>query len=310
MKKILLVFTAIVAAVTLQAQTTLKLNPEKNKTYRFRSVSDQNISQTVNGVEQNTSVTSTTFVAIKMLDATPQFMVMEVRFDTVHSKSNAMGKMVIINSANSGNMASEEAADVMSAVMNRLSKNPLFVKMDASGKVIEIVNYKMLSDMILKDTALITGTAAPVLKTQVINTVSPDALKPMIETFTYNLPAREVREGDSWTLGSPINSGGMELTVQSDYALESINDNNAEISAESSIKASENAKPLNYGGANITYDNLSGIGKSQLTIDTQTGFMRKSSTKMRITGNLNISVQGMNMQIPMLIDSQAEVISL
>jgi hypothetical protein len=168
----------------------------------------------------------------------------------------------------------------------------------------------MLSDMILKDTALITGTTAAILKTQVKNTVSLEALKPMIETFTYNLPAKEVKEGDSWTLGSPINSGGMDLEIRSDYLLKSINNNSAEISAESSIKASENAKPLNYNGANITYDNLSGMGKSQLTIDPQTGFMKKSSTKMQITGDLSISVQGMNMQIPMLIDSQSDVTEL
>ncbi|HEX2394445.1 MAG TPA: hypothetical protein VHI78_03820, partial [Bacteroidales bacterium] len=127
MKKLFLVFIAFVAVISLQAQTNLKLNPEKNKIYRFRAVSDQNVSQTVNGVEQNTNVTSTTIIALKMLDATPQFMIIEVRFDTVQTKSNAMGKMVIISSANEGNMASEEASDVMSAVMNRLSKNPLFV---------------------------------------------------------------------------------------------------------------------------------------------------------------------------------------
>lgn len=310
MKKLLLTWIAIAAVIALPAQTNLKLNPEKNRIYRFKSVSEQNVSQTVNGMEQTTNSTSTTFFSLKMLDATADFMIMEVRFDTIISKSNAMGKVVNISSANEGNMASEEAADVMSAVMNRLCKNPLFVKMEVTGKVIEIVNYAMLSQMILKDTSLITGAAAPMLKTQVKNTVDPNALKPMIETFTFNLPGKEVGNGDKWELSSPINAGGMDLEVKSNYVLENLNGNDAGISTESSIKPALNAKPLNYSGANITYDNLSGLGKSQMVIDTRTGLVKSANSKMNITGDLNISVQGMNMQIPMIIDSQSNVMAL
>jgi hypothetical protein len=310
MKKLLTTLMTLAAVITLQAQTPIKLNPEKNKIYRFKAVSEQNVSQTVNGVEQTTNSASTTLFSLKMLDATPDFMVMEVRFDSIMSKTNAMGQVVNINSTKEGNMASQEASDVMTAVMNRLCRNPLFIKMDITGKVIEIVNYDMLSQMVLKDTTLITGMAAPVLKTQVINTVSLDALKPMIETFTFNLPGKEVKNGDSWELISPVSSGGMQLEVKSNYQLKSINGANAEINSESSIKPSLNAKPMNYGGAHITYDNLSGIGKSQLTIDTQTGLMRQSNSKMHITGDLNVSVQGMNMQIPMVIDSESVVTGL
>jgi len=310
MKKIFLTWIAMAAVITLPAQTSLKLNPEKNKIYRFKSISEQNVSQTVNGVEQTTNSTSTTVFSLKMLDATSDFLVMEVRFDTINTKTNAMGKVSNINSANEGNMASEEPADVMSAVMNRLCKNALFVKMDLTGKVIEIVNYRMLSEMVLKDTALITGMAAPVLKTQIVSTVSMDGLKPMIETFTYNLPGKEVKNGDGWELLSPVNSGGMELEVKSNYVLQGLNGNLAEITSESSIKAAANAKPLNYGGANITYDNILGLGKSEMNIDAQNGLMKNSKSKMHITGVLSVSVQGMNMQIPMVIDSQSDVLAL
>lgn len=310
MKKLTLIILVLGAVISLQAQTTLKLNPEKNVTYRLKSISEQNISQTVNGMEQNTNSTSTTYVSLKMVDATPDFLVMEVRFDTIVSLSNAMGKAVRISSANEGNMASQEAADVMTAVMNRLCRNPLFVKMDITGKVLEIVNFNMISDMVLKDTAQITGMAAPVLKTQVKNTVSYNALKPMIETFTYNLPGKEVKAGDRWSLLSPVNSGGMDLEIKSDYQLKQITSNTAEISIESAVNAAANAKPLSYGAATVSYDNLSGMGKSQMNLDITTGLMKSSTTKMVITGNLAVSAQGMNMQIPMVIDSQTSVSAL
>jgi len=307
MKRILLTCITVFSVISLTAQTALKLNPEKNKVYRFQSTSDQDISQTVNGVEQTTNSISKTIFALKMLDATPEFMVMEVRFDTISTKTNAMGQITTVNSVDEGNMASEEAADVMSAVMNRLCKNALFVKMDITGKVIEIVNFNMLSDMILKDTALITGTAAPVLKTQIKSTVSLQGLKPMIETFTYNLPGKEVKTGDRWELSVPVSSGGMDLEINTEYLFQKLVGTDAELVAESAIKAADNAKPLNYGGASITYGSLSGMGKSEMQIDTQTGFMKTSTARVHITGNLNVSVTGMNMEIPLIIDSKSEI---
>ena len=90
-----------------------------------------------------------------MIDATPDFIVAEVRFDTIIYNTNSMGKTTIISSVNEGNIKSAETADVMSCVMNRLSKNALYIKMDFAGKVLEIVNSKMLSDVIMKDTSAI-----------------------------------------------------------------------------------------------------------------------------------------------------------
>ncbi|MCK7541714.1 MAG: hypothetical protein MZV63_67915 [Marinilabiliales bacterium] len=63
--------------------------------------------------------------------------------------------------------------------MNRLSKNALYVKLDFTGKPLEIVNSKMLSDMVLKDTSSITltGPTADAVKKQIINTVSDSELE-------------------------------------------------------------------------------------------------------------------------------------
>ncbi len=310
MKKIILAIMAFTVVINAQAQTLLKLNPEKNKVYKFKSVVEQSVSQTVNGMTQNTTTNSTTYVSIKALEITPEFLVAEVRFDSIISKSNAMGRNILVSSSKEGNMASDDASEVLSAVMNRISKNPLFVKLDFSGKVREIVNYNMISGIVLKDTAQIKGLAAQALKEQAVNTASKDALNLMVESFTYNVPNKEVKAGDKWQHMIPVNSGGMELEIKSDYKLSKLAANDAQIESENSIKPALDAKPMNYGGANITYDNLSGLGKGNMTIDTKTGWPKTSASKMHITGDLSLSVQGMNMTIPMIIDSETTVSSL
>ena len=304
MKNFVIACILLLSVISTSAQDAeLKLNLEKNKIYRFKSISEQNVSQTVNGVEQTTTSLSNTAFSIKMVDATADFIIAEVRFDTIITKTNAMGKISDVSSAVEGNIASEEAADVMSFIMNRMSKNALYVKMDGTGKVIDIVNHKMMSDIILKDTASIKGQMAPILKTQIKNTVSKEALVTMVESFTYNLPGKPVQKGDQWNISAPLNAGGMTLDIATSYKMETLKDNEAGVTAESVIKTGANAKPMEYSGAKISYDGLGGMGKSQLTINTLTGLVIENSAKSTITGNLNVSAQGMNMQIPMNIES-------
>ncbi len=311
MKKIALLLSVAFISISMMAQNAdLKLNLEKNKTYRFKAVSDQNVSQTVNGVDQTTTTSSNSTFSIKMMDATADFIVAEVKFDTIITTTNTMGKTVKISSANEGNIASEEAGDVMSSVMNRLSKNALYVKLYKSGKVIDIVNLAMLRDIILKDTNAISAKLAPMLKPQIKSMVTLDAFKTMIHTFTYNLPAKQVSVGEQWNITVPINSGGLSLEVITNYKLGSIKDNAAAIVAESEVKAAENAAPLEYPGAKITYDGIKGMGKSDMKINILTGLTIESTAKMTMNGDLNVNASGMSMQIPMKITSESSIKSL
>lgn len=314
MKKILLSSVAVLFCISLMAQNNvnLKMNLEKNKVYRFSSVSEQTIIQTVNGNQQTIESKTNYAVSLKMVDATADFMVTEVHFDTLITNTNSMGKMVNISSVNEGNIKSTETADVMSYIMNRISKNALYIKMDFAGKVLEIVNSKMLSDVIMKDTSSITltGPIGSGIKSQIKNLISDNTLKTMVEMFTHYLPGKQVSKGDKWNVTVSTNSGGMILDIITDYHLDGINGNAANITAESNIKAAENAAPMIAGGATITYDDIKGLSKSTMLIDTRTGLLVEDTAKIHIAGNLGVSAPGMSMQIPMDINGTSKVIAL
>ncbi len=215
MKKILLSCITVLycASVMSQNSANLKMNLEKNKVYRLKSVSEQAITQTINGVQQTTDSKVNYTLSLKMIDATADFMITEIHFDTLITNTNTMGKEVNISSLSEGNIKSTEMADVLSSVMNRLSKNALFVKMDFAGKPFEIVNLKMLSDIVLKDTSSITleDQVAAAVKKQIIGMVSENDLKTMIGMFTWCLPASEISTGGDWNITQQMNSGGMSL---------------------------------------------------------------------------------------------------
>jgi len=310
----LLSASALLFVVTVMAQENinLKMNLERNKLYRLKSVTEQTVTQTVNGTQQNVESKVDYTLSLKMLDMTPDFMVTEVRFDTLVTNTNTMGKTININSAVEGNLQSSETGDIMSCIMNRLSKNALYVKMDFTGKPVEVVNAKLLSDIILKDTASITLTepTASAMKKQIAGTISDNTLKTMIGGFTWHLPGKQVSVGDEWKISDQINSGGMLLAITTTHHLDGISGNNANITVESSIKAAENAVPIQSGGATVTYDNLAGMSKSNLVIDIRTGLVVLGKAKIRISGNLSISAPGFSMQMPMDINGETTVTAL
>lgn len=308
MKRNLLSVIAALCMMPVMAQqsATLRLNLEKNKTYRMRSVSKQTVVQTVSGNQQTVESEVLYTISIKMIDATPEFLVTEIHFDTISTKTNTMGKIESFSSTIEGDMKSSETSAIMSCIMNRLSKNALFAKLDYTGQPVEILNAKMLSDMILKDTSSITLTdpLKSALKTQLVNTVSDNNLKTMIKSFTWNLPGGQVSTGDEWNIFDQANSGGMLLAINSKYHLDGIKETNASITVESDIRAPENAPPVKSGGATVTYNNLRGINKSTLVIDTRTGLVVENKAKTRIAGNLGVSAPGFSMEIPMEINGE------
>ena len=314
MKKILLSSVAVLFCISIMAQNSvnLKMNLEKNKVYRFSSVSEQTIIQTVNGNQQTIESKTNYAVSLKMVDATADFMITEVHFDTLITNTNSMGKMVNISSVNEGDIKSTETADVMSYIMNQMSKNALYIKMDFAGKVLEIVNSKMLSDVIMKDTSSITltGPVGSGIKSQIKNLISDNSLKTMVEMFTHYLPGKQVSKGDNWNVTVSTNSGGMILDIITDYHFDGLNGNAANITAESNIKAAENAAPMLSGGAKITYDDIKGLSKSSMIIDIHTGLIIEDRSKTHIAGNLGVSGPGYSMQIPMDINGESKVIAL
>jgi hypothetical protein len=314
MKKIMFSCALLLLSVSIMAQNSvsLKLNPERNKIYRFISTSEQTTVQTVNGNQQTIESKSHDAVSIKMIDATADFMIAEVHFDTLISITNTMGKTINTSSVAEVDIKSKESTDVISCIRNRLSRNAIYAKIDFTGKVLEIVNLKMLSDVIMKDTSTITltGLVRSAVKTQIVSMVSDNALKTMIEPFTHYLPGKEVSAGESWSIAVKTNSGGMILDITTGYHLDGINGNSANITVESDIKAAANAGPMVSGGATITYDDLKGLSKSNMVVDIRTGLMIEDKAKTHIAGNLGVSGPGFSMQIPMDINSESKVVSL
>jgi hypothetical protein len=308
MKTFISTAIAILLSVSLMAQTSanLKLNLINGKTYKAKVSTEQNTTSNFNGMQQNTTITSVMFMSLKPTAINADNILAEVRFDTISTKIS-MPNMEM-SSVKPGDLKSTDPGTVMCCILNRLSQAIFQVKMGLTGNVIEISNISPLAESILKGIDSIQGQAAGMLKTQTSMLVSEKSIKSMIESVTAYLPGKQVKVGDKWDTQLSLVSGGMGMLIANNYKLKKISGNQAELAAESTIEPASQY-PIDMNGAKISYD-VRGLGKSTVDVDTQTGWLIKASSKQHLMGNMNLKMQGNDMQIPVEIDDKTETVSV
>jgi hypothetical protein len=298
-------------AAVAQNSVTLKYNLGKNKVYRFKTITDQGVTVTVQGMANETKVNSSSVTSLKIVDSKPEFIVAEVRFDTISVNTSTMGKNITMSSASEGNFKSTDMKDVMAYFMNQMSKNPLFVKIDYSGKVLEIINLKVFSGIILKniDSLKIDGPMGAMMPGQIKNMVEEKTLKTQIEAITNYLPGKNVSVGDKWDVTNSMTANGMAFTINNSFKLEKVNNNIATLSAEANVLPAS-SEPVVMMGAKINYSDIKGLNKATITIDSKTGLLIESNGKTSMSGNMSLDAGGQMMQIPMDVKGDTKIISL
>ena len=304
--------TAILVFLSFSAWTQrsvqLKFNLEQNKVYRLKSVTQQNMSQTMGGMQRNTTVNSTTVVSLKVMETAEDYMVVEFRFDTIIINTNTAGMNFEINSTLPGDLESDDIGKVLSVFMNRYCSNPLFAKMTYEGKIIEFINVKLFTDYIMKDLDSIKSQMAQMIKGRAKTMADPSSIQSSIESILAYLPGKKVSKGDSWDLTLDMNSGGMMYQTKSHYKLNELKGDVADIDFESTIDPADSG-PVEIDGNQIT-NNIRGTSKSNMTIDTGSGMLIESTGKFHMEGDISVEVQGNNMIIPTVIDGETRIVAL
>lgn len=292
---------SITLVLNAQKSARLKLNLEQNKVYSFEQVSKNHIKQTINGMQQNTDVTSKSVVSMKMVEKTPEFVVLEVKIDSMNIETHAGGMVIKMNSANAGNLKSSDPGEIMSHFIHRMCQNPLFAQMDYNGKIIKFINHDAYTAYVYKNLDSISGgQMAMMMKNQASNIASESPLQQMIESSTAALPGKEVKVGDSWQITNDINSNGMTYHTETDFKLKEINGNLASMTAEAVIEPAS-SEPVVVNGQQLT-NNIRGVSKADLVVDTDTGLQVASNGKVHMEGDISINMGGNSMNIPMVIE--------
>lgn len=304
MKKILtfIVITIIAFPGISQKKTDLSYKLEINKVYRARTSSAQQTTQTVMGNEQSVQTNSTTVLSLKPLKQMEGEMIAEVRFDTMITIISQPA--MEINSTRPGDLNSADPGKILESIMNRMSNSTFVVKMTNSGRVVQIMNLEPLVQGIMQGTDSIQGQMADFILARAKTMLEEKSLTTMIESVTAFLPGREIKVGEKWENNSSISGGGMNMTQSTTYTLDKLSKNSADISGEMVIETLPGTIEMN--GAQITPD-LRGIGKVNISVDPETGWIMNGNIKNQISGEMSVNAQGNALTIPMEINTDSEI---
>lgn len=308
MKTLISLLMMLTISISLMAQSSvdLKYNLKINETYHVKTTSIQDMVMTMQGNQQAMEVKNVMYLSLKPLKNENEYFLAEVKFDTIINDISGPASMML-SSADEGDISSQNPADVMSCVLNRLSKSTILIKLTNKGKVIDILNLQVISDNVLAGTENLQGTLEP-LKAQLSMMVEKDAIISMIEAVTSYMPGTKIKKGEKWNIVNILSSGGIGMEITTDYILNDITKTEADISGEVIIEPNTD-KPTIVSGMEVT-NKVRGIGKTTMKINSQNGWIIYGSSQMQLSGERIIKMQGNEMQIPIEIKGSTEITAL
>lgn len=300
-----LFFLASINVAVMSQPAELKYNLEKGKTYKIKSSSVQDQTMTVQGTERKTETKNVSYFSLKMLDAKPDFFLAEVKFDTMRT-TVSMPPMEL-TSTEKGDINAEDPVEVTKCILNRLSNSTMVVRLDYGGHVQDIMNHNVIEQTVLQGTDSLKGQAA-MAKGQLEMMVTKEALVGMIEGITAYLPNTKVIKGDTWESSVVSKQGGVGMAINTSFVLKELTQKNGTIEGDIIIEPASTG-PTMMNGAEIT-NKLRGLGESNMVIDPNTGWLIKASSKIRLSGTMDVKAPGQNMSLPMetLITSESLMI--
>jgi len=304
---LLSLYLFIIEAIYSQS-LTIKLNPEINKSYRFKTISNQTLTQTMGNNDINTDIITNATISLKIVDKTKDFFVCELRYDTMYVNTKNISMNIEINSVKTGNIKSNNINEVISAIINRYCNTPIFLKINNQGLVTEIINYEIFKNIILKDIDSVNSSIQPQVKMQIINMISEKQIKNSVEQIFNYLPENQEINNNSWKKTSIIESNGMKLNTENNYKIVKTENENIIINFESNIRStSDNVSTIQ--GNKVQYD-LKGISKGNIKVNVNNGFIIEQSSKTSIEGFIMIEYGGNNMNIPTKIFGETKIMQI
>ncbi len=300
MKKLLLTAFTLILCVTVFSQSAvmLKFNLEKNRVYKLKETSNQNVVSTYNGNSFTSTIKSSNSISYKLISKENDMMNIEFRFDTIQSKSTSpMGN----KETNSATLAKK--TEYMEQLMNRFSSNSINAKISTSGKFAGFVNYKTFRNNILLALDSVPTNKKDQLTKQIEMVVKESALQSMIEPLFAYMPDKEVKIGDKWETSYSVAGGGLSGMIFNTITLKNFDKNSAQLEMASELESIPNTDE----NASMSFD-IKGNSSGSLSLDIKTGLIISSTDKKNYSGSMTVKNQGKSMNIPMVIDAQTEIV--
>jgi hypothetical protein len=280
MRNLLSTLLSFFLIFSLQAQKLdLKLNLKQGGTYFQKMNTNMSIDQTINGMENNITMSIRGVTEFKVTNKTDSFYFMDVVYASL-----AMDMKMPMASM-SFNSEKKDSADVFSKILRNMIGKSMQIKMDYKGKVHYVKNVDSIFNGMFESIPNLPESQRQQLEEQMRQSYGEEAFRNSIEMSVSLFPDKPVAVQESWEKNSDIKTT-MELNLKSKYKLEESNKAFYRITGETEMSSNKD-KYVNVSGFSMKYD-MDGTMTSDVKIDAKTGWVIESNISQNIDGKVDI----------------------
>jgi hypothetical protein len=301
-----LAVTAVLGAIvsdgySAEEKFDLKLKLKKGQKLGLRMVTNQKMSQTVMGQEQNMNQMMAVGMSFEVLDVDAEAdMSIKTAYQAIHARMEGPMGVLEYDSTKpaepaAGNpMAAMYGAMLGSSVVLKISPKGGVLGIEGIDKMIEKMADKMATDEAMKQQ----------MKESMKNFINEEKMKEMSGTMVATLPENPVGIGQTWTnkISVPV---GFPMEIEATNTLAEHKDGVFTIRTNAKFDSGNEPKPVEMGPMKMTMK-MKGEQKGTIQIDAATGWIISRKTDMKFTGQFMAEAneqmpQGMT--VPMTIES-------
>ena len=289
-------FLALCSPAAAAVRLELKLN--KGKTYYQKTITDQQIAQTMMGQEQKMEQGIGTGLKLQVLDVDTQGN-MRIQYTYLWSRLKQINPMIQIDYDSSRQSPVPAGAEAFAGLVGQ----SYIVKITPKGKVLDVNGVEQLREAVLKK--LPAGADTSLAMNPVAMYIDKQGVKQMVETNMAIYPEKPVSPGDSWSKHLTM-AVGFTLIIDSKWTLQKEEAGVATIGVTASVRTDPNAPPMEANGMKMKAQ-MSGTQEGTIRIAEATGLTASSQERAQIKGQIAILAPGQDqpaMAIPMTVETK------
>ena len=252
----------------------LELNLTKGSTYLQRISASSVISQNIGGQAFDMTMGITGLTAFEIKSIENSVYQMDVYYKELGISVDFFGSSMEFNSLK------DDINDMTSKILKNMTNQKFSLKMNKSGKVLEIKGVDNLYSNLFTGVEGISQEEKDQITDQMKNSFGEESFKSNIEMAAPAFPEKNVKVGEQWTVNTKVNSG-FTLNVNSNYTLKEVTKDSYILEVVSTISTGDEFNEMN--GMFVKYD-LDGTMNSVITVDKKTGWTTTAKVAQKLGG--------------------------
>ena len=281
----------------------LRLNLQEGESYSLRMITDQDISQTIQGQQQETKQTMGLGYTFDVNQVNSDGSALtRVTYDWVlFEQDGPLGKTKY-DSATPPDTVPPAAAGYAALVGQGFT-----MEISPAGRVQDLQGVDDMITHMLEELDLPEGATMDSIEQSFRDQFGDQALQENMESLMAIYPEGPIGIGDSWSK-TVATSVGLPMILENRWTLTAREDGVATVDVYSTIKSNPEAAPLEIAPVKMSFD-ISGVQQGTMSLDEGTGWTISAHVTQTLAGEIEMEM-GERMSWPISIKSTTRLESL